>query len=281
MHVQKSLSRLREEQQKSGEKQGPDISFELMATAYRRKRLMEGLMSGDREAQNQILTMATSQLKAEDGGAGDGGHMPGSSQRTKAKSLHTLLAEAGFGPSEGAVVKRMAAALPPAGLVEDTRDLENLTRFGFPRLRGLRRAHLDVLVQMVRPPPPPSLHHWFSSPTPNIKLRIRRTQLCGCGAILALYDWTARSRGERHARMFWNPLEREARRAVLQASALSWPACAVTRGCGETPAADTGGRHMHAHGRTPAGGLLAPRRFSTGGACMWNGHVAPAAVTAV
>jgi hypothetical protein len=43
-----SLNKIREEQEKSGDKQGPDISFDLMATAYRRKRLMEGLMSGDR-----------------------------------------------------------------------------------------------------------------------------------------------------------------------------------------------------------------------------------------
>lgn len=55
-----SLSRIREQQEKSGEKQGPDISFDLMATAYRRKRLMEGLMSGDRDVQvyTQILKTA-------------------------------------------------------------------------------------------------------------------------------------------------------------------------------------------------------------------------------
>ena len=53
-----SLDRIREEQERSGEKQGPDISFDLMATAYRRKRLMEGLMSSDREAQNQILHLS-------------------------------------------------------------------------------------------------------------------------------------------------------------------------------------------------------------------------------
>eukprot|EP00892_Ulva_mutabilis_P007631 jgi/Ulvmu1/523/UM001_0531.1 len=144
----KSLSRIREEQQRSGEKQGPDISFELMATAYRRKRLMEGLMSGDREAQNQILTMATAQLAADDGATGDGGRASGDRRRgSKAKSLRTLLVEAGFGPSERAVVKRMAAVLPPADAAEGVRDLEKLTRFGMPRLRGLRRAHVDMLVQ--------------------------------------------------------------------------------------------------------------------------------------
>lgn len=151
-HVQKSLSRIREEQQRSGEKQGPDISFDLMATAYRRKRLMEGLMSGDREAQNQILSMATSQLQADDASASAGGRLSRDGQRgAKAKSLQAQLAEAGFGPAESAVVKKVAAGLPPAELTQNTRDLEQLTRFGFPRLRGLRRAHVDLLVQTVRP----------------------------------------------------------------------------------------------------------------------------------
>lgn len=150
--MQKSLSRIREEQQRSGDNQGPDISFDLMATAYRRKRLMEGLMSGDRDAQNQILTMATSQLAADDAGAAAAGRLPRDGQRgAKAKSLQAQLAEAGFGPGERAVVKKLAATLPPADLTQNTRDLEKLTRFGFPRLRGLRHAHVDLLVQTVRP----------------------------------------------------------------------------------------------------------------------------------
>lgn len=53
-----SLNKIREEQEKTGETQGPDISFELMATAYRRKRLMEGLMSGDRCAPTTIRVEA-------------------------------------------------------------------------------------------------------------------------------------------------------------------------------------------------------------------------------
>ena len=152
MHVQKSLSRIREEQQRSGEKQGPDVSFELMVTAYRRKRLMEGLMSGDREAQNQILTMATSQLQADDGGSAERGRAAGERQRgAKAKSLQARLAEAGFGPAERAVVKRMATVLAPPGAADDIRDLEQLARFGGPLLRGLRRSNADMLVQTVRP----------------------------------------------------------------------------------------------------------------------------------
>lgn len=178
--MQKSLSRIREEQQRSGDKQGPDISFDLMATAYRRKRLMEGLMSGDREAQNQILTMATSQLQEAEAAAAASRRVPGERQRgAKAKSLQAQLAEAGFGPAERAVVKKMALALPPAELAQDTRDLEQLTRFGFPRLRGLRHAHADLVVQTVRPP---------HACTPgHVCMAVRRARQggrkrCGCGA---------------------------------------------------------------------------------------------------
>lgn len=51
---------------------GSQVSFELMATAYRRKRLLESLLEGDQEVQAQIELLAEKKLQkqAEEAAAG-------------------------------------------------------------------------------------------------------------------------------------------------------------------------------------------------------------------
>lgn len=145
-----TLSRNREEQDKSGEKQGPDISFDLMATAYRRKRLMEGLMSGDRDAQNQILAMASSQLAAQEAAV---------LERTRpvhkeSKHLGKKQDMGGtqLGASEHAVIRSLAGklpAFPKADEKHDWQDLEKLARFGMAGIQKLRKLHVQTVLAQV------------------------------------------------------------------------------------------------------------------------------------
>lgn len=144
-----SLSRIREEQEKSGETQGPDISFDLMATAYRRKRLMEGLMSGDRDVQNQILSMASSQLAAQEAA---------SLERTRPAHVSKHLGNdqdmsgTRLGSSEHAVIRSLAGRLPafPKGdQASDWQDIEKLARFGMAGIQKLRKPQAEAVLAQV------------------------------------------------------------------------------------------------------------------------------------
>jgi hypothetical protein len=146
-----SLSRIREQQEKSGEKDGPDISFDLMATAYRRKRLMEGLMSGDKEVQNQILTMASSQLAADDNLAAERAKVTNEKQKAQGNRNQLNFRISHFGAPEKAVIRRMATKLPVPQEPDsaDWRDLEKLARFGLAGVKNLRRPiPADVLTKV-------------------------------------------------------------------------------------------------------------------------------------
>ena len=145
-----SLSRIREEQEKSGETQGPDISFDLMATAYRRKRLMEGLMSGDRDVQNQILSMASSQLAAQEAAAlerarpeyRDSKHL-GNEQDMGCTRL---------GSSEHAVIRSLAGRLPAFPKHDETndwQDIEKLARYGMAGIQKLRKPQPEAVLAQV------------------------------------------------------------------------------------------------------------------------------------
>jgi hypothetical protein len=144
-----SLSRIREEQERSGEKQGPDISFDLMATAYRRKRLMEGLMSGDRDVQNQILGMASSQLAAKETTVSER-RKPGG-KTSKNPGGEDVMDGNRLGASEHAVIRGLASRLPALAKTDekDYQDLEKLARFGMSGIQKLRKPRAETVIAQV------------------------------------------------------------------------------------------------------------------------------------
>jgi hypothetical protein len=164
-----SLDRIREEQQRSGEKQGPDISFDIMATAYRRKRLMEGLMSSDRDAQNQILHMAANQLNevealktaAAKRAGGSGGVVCGGGQKGEQRGhRHVRGGEGawqdlleGLGAEEKSAVLKLAMQPNnvPNGTVVDMQDLAALARCGLVAGRAIRKPPPEDMLHAVRP----------------------------------------------------------------------------------------------------------------------------------
>lgn len=159
-----SLDRIREEQERSGEKQGPDISFDLMATAYRRKRLLDGLMSSDREVQNQILHMATNQLNEVEalkaaaaervggggGGVRGGGRKGGRYRRAGEGACQRLLE--GLGAEEKSAVLKLALHPNnvPRPSVADMQDLAALARCGLVAGRSIRKPPPEDMLHTVR-----------------------------------------------------------------------------------------------------------------------------------
>jgi hypothetical protein len=162
-----SLDRICEEQERSGEKQGPDISFDLMATAYRRKRLMEGLMSADRDEQNTIIQMAANQLSEVEARATTAiaaqakaaensvwmsapgqdvseGHGPGEID------WKDLLS--GLGRAEAAVVRRLAQRTkrPVDDSIDSMLDVAKLSRFRVPGSRLLHKQPPQAMLNQVR-----------------------------------------------------------------------------------------------------------------------------------
>jgi hypothetical protein len=63
-----TLQRLAEEREAAeeggvgGGGEGGQVPFALMATAYRRKRLMEGIIHGDKDVMSQITAMSEKQV---------------------------------------------------------------------------------------------------------------------------------------------------------------------------------------------------------------------------
>jgi hypothetical protein len=161
-----SLDRIRAEQERSGERQGPDISFDLMATAYRRKRLMEGLMSGDREEQSTILQMAANQLnEAEARATAAAEAASGAAAKFSATSVPEAIKHGGVGPggikwkdllqglgrAEAAVVRRLAAQTKRPGddAMDDMLDLVKLSQFRAPGGRVLHRQPPHAMLNQV------------------------------------------------------------------------------------------------------------------------------------